>query len=151
MAPRWARSSRAGLHPEAAAANAMQLRVNMEVMDENGRHQADRRHAIHVRSACPAPGCASDTFGCSGYKTSAAFDSLLAKVIVHGRARTGSTSSRKATRTLRESASVASHQLPFLGAVLAHPDSSQPHHTGIIDTHVAALVHVANDLSAPNC
>jgi biotin carboxyl carrier protein len=58
---------------------------------------------------------------------------------------------QKAARTLREFriAGVATN-IPFLSAVLAHPDfTANRINTGFIDTHVAALVHAANDLAAP--
>ena len=61
---------------------AMQLRVNMEVMDENGVTKPTGG-TLSMFDLPAGPGVRVDTFGCSGYKTSAAFDSLLAKVIVH--------------------------------------------------------------------
>jgi len=104
----------------------MQLRVNMEVMDEE--HGA-------TKPTGGTPGCsmfdlpsgsrrsASITFGYSGYKTSAAFDSLLAKVIVHSARR------RTMDRTWcrRRSVSPArwfriggvATNIPFLAAILA--------------------------------
>ena len=58
---------------------------------------------------------------------------------------------QKAARTLREFriGGVATN-IPFLAAVLAHPDFvANRINTGFIDTHVAALVHAANELAAP--
>ena len=129
---------------------AMQLRVNMEVMDENGVTKPTGG-TLSMFDLPAGPGVRVDTFGCSGYKTSSAFDSLLAKVIVHATGPNWSDVVQKATRTLREFriGGVATN-IPFLGAVLAHPDFiANRINTGFIDTHVAALVHVANDLSAP--
>jgi len=129
---------------------AMQLRVNMEVMDENGVTKPTGG-TLSMFDLPAGPGVRVDTFGCSGYKTSAAFDSLLAKVIVHATGPNWTDVVQKATRTLREFriGGVATN-IPFLGAVLAHPDFiANRINTGFIDTHVAALVHVANDLSAP--
>ncbi len=62
------------------------------------------------------PGVRVDTFGYSGYKTSAAFDSLLAKVIVHATGPNWTDVVQKATRTLREFriGGVATN-IPFLG------------------------------------
>jgi acetyl/propionyl-CoA carboxylase alpha subunit/acetyl-CoA carboxylase carboxyltransferase component len=129
---------------------AMQLRVNMEVMDEHGVTKPTGG-TLSLFDLPAGPGVRVDTFGCSGYKTSAAFDSLLAKVIVHATGPNWTDVVQKATRTLREFriGGVATN-IPFLGAVLAHPDFiANRINTGFIDTHVAALVHVANDLSAP--
>lgn len=129
---------------------AMQLRVNMEVMDENGITRPTGG-TLSMFDLPAGPGVRVDTFGASGYKTSAAFDSLLAKVIVHATGPNWSDVVQKATRTLREFriGGVATN-IPFLGAVLAHPDFiANRINTGFIDTHVAALVHAANDLSAP--
>src|SRR4051812_6639439 len=129
---------------------AMQLRVNMEVMDEHGVTKPTGG-TLSMFDLPAGPGVRVDTFGCSGYKTSAAFDSLLAKVIVHATGPNWTDVVQKATRTLREFriGGVATN-IPFLGAVLAHPDFiANRINTGFIDTHVAALVHAANDLSAP--
>jgi acetyl/propionyl-CoA carboxylase alpha subunit/acetyl-CoA carboxylase carboxyltransferase component len=129
---------------------AMQLRVNMEVMDEQGATKPTGGR-LGLFDLPAGPGVRVDTFGRSGYKTSAAFDSLLAKVIVHSAGANWSDVVQKATRTLREFriGGVATN-IPFLAAILAHPDFIANHiNTGFIDAHVAALVHAANDLAAP--
>ena len=129
---------------------AMQLRVNMEVMDETGATKPTGG-TLALFDLPAGPGIRVDTFGRSGYKTSAAFDSLLAKVIVHSTGPNWTDVVQKAARTLREFriAGVATN-IPFLGAVLAHPDFvANRINTGFIDTHVAALVHAANELAAP--
>jgi pyruvate carboxylase len=54
---------------------AMQLRVNMEVMDEHGATQPTGG-TLRMFDLPSGPGVRVDTFGYSGYKTSAAFDSL---------------------------------------------------------------------------
>jgi acetyl-CoA carboxylase carboxyltransferase component/biotin carboxyl carrier protein len=129
---------------------AMQLRVNMEVMDETGATRPTGG-TLDLFDLPAGPGVRVDTFGRSGYKTSAAFDSLLAKVIVHSTGVNWTDVVQKAARTLREFriGGVATN-IPFLSAVLAHPDFiANRINTGFIDTHVAALVHAANDLAAP--
>lgn len=129
---------------------AMQLRVNMEVMDETGATKPTGG-TLGLFDLPAGPGVRVDTFGRSGYKTSAAFDSLLAKVIVHSTGVNWSDVVQKAVRTLREFriGGVATN-IPFLSAVLAHPDFiANRINTGFIDTHVAALVHAANDFAAP--
>ena len=91
------------------------------------------------------PGVRVDTFGYSGYKTSAAFNSLLAKVIVHSPGAEWADVVRKASRTLREfRIGGVDTNIPFLAAVLAHPDfAANRISTGFIDTHIAALVVAA--------
>jgi acetyl/propionyl-CoA carboxylase alpha subunit/acetyl-CoA carboxylase carboxyltransferase component len=128
---------------------AMQLRVNMEVMDEHGATKPTGG-TLGLFDLPAGPGVRVDTFGRSGYKTSAAFDSLLAKVIVHSAGANWSDVVQKAARTLREFriGGVATN-IPFLAAILAHPDFiANRINTGFIDAHVAALVHAANDLAA---
>ncbi len=61
---------------------AMQLRVNMETMDETGATQPTGG-TLTAFDPPSGPGVRVDSFGYTGYRTSAAFNSLLAKVIVH--------------------------------------------------------------------
>jgi len=129
---------------------AMQLRVNMEVMDANGVTRPTGG-TLAVFDLPSGPGVRVDTFGYTGYRTSAAFDSLLAKVIVHSPGANWGDVVQKAARALREFriGGVATN-IPFLGAVLAHPEFAANHiSTGFIDTHVAALVGAANEISEP--
>jgi len=129
---------------------AMQLRVNMEVMDANGVTRPTGG-TLAVFDLPSGPGVRVDTFGYTGYRTSAAFDSLLAKVIVHSPGANWGDVVQKAARALHEFriGGVATN-IPFLGAVLAHPEFAANHiSTGFIDTHVAALVGAANELSEP--
>ncbi|WOH49141.1 carboxyl transferase domain-containing protein [Bradyrhizobium sp. sBnM-33] len=120
---------------------AMQLRVNMEVMDETGATKPTGG-TLALFDLPSGPGVRIDTFGYSGYRTSAAFDSLLAKVIVHSPGGNWTDVVHKASRTLREFriGGVATN-IPFLAAILAHPDFVDNRvSTGFIDKHVAALV-----------
>ncbi|MEQ8484165.1 MAG: carboxyl transferase domain-containing protein [Pseudomonadales bacterium] len=69
-------------HVPAPRGRAVQLRVNMETMQEDG----STRPAGGTLTAFEVPtgrGVRVETFGYAGYTTSPAFDSLLAKVIVH--------------------------------------------------------------------
>jgi acetyl/propionyl-CoA carboxylase alpha subunit/acetyl-CoA carboxylase carboxyltransferase component len=129
---------------------AMQLRINMEVMDEKGMTKPTGG-TLAVFDPPSGPGVRVDTFGYSGYKTSAAFDSLLAKVIVHAPAASWPDVVQKATRALREFriAGVATN-IPFIQAVLAHPDfTANRIATDFIDTHVAALVGATKETARP--
>ncbi len=67
--------------PPPPKGSAVQLRVNMETMQEDGstRPAGGSLTAFEVPNG---PGVRVDTFGYAGYTTSPAFDSLLAKVIV---------------------------------------------------------------------
>jgi acetyl/propionyl-CoA carboxylase alpha subunit/acetyl-CoA carboxylase carboxyltransferase component len=129
---------------------AMQLRVNMEVMDEQGQTKPTGG-VLAVFDPPSGPGVRIDTFGYSGYKTSAAFDSLLAKVIVHASVAQWADVVAKAARTLREFriGGVATN-IPFLQAVLTHPDFiANRISTSFVDSHVAALVGAAKETAPP--
>lgn len=120
---------------------AMQLRVNMEVMDETGATKPTGG-TLEVFDLPSGPGVRVDTFGYSGYRTSAAFDSLLAKVIVHSPGGNWTDIVHKASRTLREFriGGVATN-LSFLAAILVHPDFVENRlSTSFIDRHAAELV-----------
>ena len=128
---------------------AMQLRVNMETMDESGATRPTGG-TLSMFDLPSGPGVRVDTFGYSGYRTSAAFDSLLAKVIVHSPAGKWPDVVQKALRSLREFriGGVATN-IPFLAAILAHPDFVANHvSTGFIDAHAAELVGVAKAAAA---
>jgi acetyl-CoA carboxylase carboxyltransferase component/biotin carboxyl carrier protein len=91
-----------------------------------------------------------DTFGYAGYKTSAAFDSLLAKVIVHTPAKWPDVVA-KGTRTLREFRieGVATN-ISFIQAILAHADfKANQISTSFIDRNVAELVGAAQAAATP--
>ena len=120
---------------------AMQLRVNMEVMDETGGTRPTGG-TLDLFDLPSGPGVRVDTFGYSGYRTSTAFNSLLAKVIVHSPGGNWTDVVHKASRTLREFriGGVATN-IPFLAAILAHPDFVENRvSTGFIEAHVADLV-----------
>jgi acetyl/propionyl-CoA carboxylase alpha subunit/acetyl-CoA carboxylase carboxyltransferase component len=129
---------------------AMQLRINMEVMDEKGLTKPTGG-TLAAFDPPSGPGVRVDSFGYAGYKTSAAFDSLLAKVIVYSPAASWPDIVHKAAHVLREFriGGVATN-IPFLQAVLAHPDLvANRISTGFIDTHVAALVGATKEIARP--
>ena len=92
-----------------------------------------------------------DSFGYAGYRTSAAFDSLLAKVIVHVPAARWGDVVAKAARTLREfRIGGVETNIAFLQAVLADPDFvANRISTSFVDSHVAALVGAAKTAAHP--
>jgi acetyl/propionyl-CoA carboxylase alpha subunit len=129
---------------------AVQLRINMEVMDAKGLTKPTGG-TLEVFDPPSGPGVRVDTFGYAGYKTSAAYDSLLAKIIVHSVAASWPDVVQKAARALREFRieGVATN-IPFIQAVLAHPDFvANRVSTNFIDTHVAALVGAPREIARP--
>ena len=69
------------------------------------------------------PGVRTDGFGYAGYQTSNAFDSLLAKVIVHSNSRELEDLSKKSIRALTEfRIAGVKNNLSVLKNILAHPD-----------------------------
>ncbi len=129
---------------------AMQLRVNMEVMDEKGMTKP-AGGTLALFEPPSGPGVRVDSFGYSGYKTSVAFDSLLAKVIVHSTTANWPDVVQKAARALREfRISGVATNIPFIQAVLAHPDfAANRIATDFIDTHVTVLVGAAKESAPP--
>lgn len=128
---------------------AIQLRVNMETMDAKGATKPTGG-TLAVFEPPSGPGVRVDTFGYAGYTTSAAYDSLLAKVIVHGRG-DWAEAVAKASRALREFrvGGVATN-IPLLQAILAHNDfKANRVSTSFIDRHVADLVEAAQQFGQP--
>ncbi|WIG51518.1 MAG: putative pyruvate carboxylase [Afipia sp.] len=129
---------------------AIQSRINMEVMDESGATKPTGG-VLGVFEPPSGPGVRVDTFGYAGYKTSAAFDSLLAKVIVHTPSARWPDAVAKAARVLREFRidGVATN-IPFIQALLANPDFvANQISTNFVDTHAAALVSAAREPAQP--
>ncbi len=62
---------------------AIQLRINMETMTADGSARPGGG-TLSVFEPPGGPGVRVDTYGYAGYRTNPNFDSLLAKVIVHG-------------------------------------------------------------------
>ncbi|MEZ5650984.1 MAG: carboxyl transferase domain-containing protein [Burkholderiaceae bacterium] len=132
-----------GLAPQAIGAPrgfAMQLRVNMETMDETGAtHPSGGTLSAFLPPA--GPGIRVDTFGYPGYRVSASFDSLLAKLIAHAPLGGLEAVIDKARRALREFRidGVATN-IGFLEALLAHPAfRANRIDTRFIDVHAAEL------------
>ena len=129
---------------------AMQLRVNMETLDETGATHPTGG-VLAVFEPPSGPGVRVDSFGYAGYKTSAAFDSLLAKVIVHTSGEAWHDVVAKASRSLREfRIDGVVTNIAFLQAVLAHPDfRTNRITTDFIDGNIAKLVEAADGAARP--
>ncbi|WP_027575727.1 carboxyl transferase domain-containing protein [Bradyrhizobium sp. WSM1743] len=130
--------------------HAMQLRVNMETLDETGATHPTGG-VLAVFEPPSGPGVRVDSFGYAGYKTSAAFDSLLAKVIVHTPGEAWHDVVAKASRALREfRIDGVVTNIAFLQAVLAHPDfRTNRIATDFIDRNIAKLVEAADGAAKP--
>jgi acetyl-CoA carboxylase carboxyltransferase component/biotin carboxyl carrier protein len=120
--------------------HAVQARVNLETMAADG----SARPAGGVLSAFEppsGPGVRVDGFGYAGYRTSARFDSLLAKLIVHAGAGGLSRAVAKAYRALSEFRIEGSaSNIAFLQNLLALPAVAAGEvHTRFIEEHMGEL------------
>ncbi len=130
--------------PRPPCGYAIQSRVNLETMTQAGEAapSGGRISAFDIPSG---PGVRVDTFGYSGYRTGAAFDSLIAKLIVHSPSADFSVAVAKALRALGEFriAGVETN-IAFLQAVLAHPAfAANRIDTRFIETHLVELLKAA--------
>ncbi|MCU1688611.1 MAG: carbamoyl-phosphate synthase large subunit [Jatrophihabitantaceae bacterium] len=99
---------------------AVQCRVNMETMLADGTVRPGGGE-LSVFEVPSGPGYRTDSFGYAGYRTSASFDSLLAKVIVHTPSPRLEDALRKADRALRElRIEGAPTNVAFLRALVTH-------------------------------
>ena len=122
---------------------AIQVRVNMETLRPDGNFRPSGG-TLAVYEAPNGPGVRTDGFGYAGYKTSANFDSLLAKVIVHSRSRNFADAVTKTQRALSEfRLEGVGTNIPFLHNILAHPDLlSGAVHTRWVDETLKELAAV---------
>lgn len=130
------------LEPPEARGIAIQARVNMEQLLPNGDILPS--HGTLAAFSMPSgPGVRIDTMGYSGYTPSAAFDSLLAKVIVTSRQSDFRTASRKMYRALCEThIDGLTTNLPLLRSLLSHPDVvSGKSYTTFVEEHLDELTH----------
>ena len=123
---------------------AIQLRINMETMQPDGTAlpAAGMLAAFEVPTG---PGMRVDSFGYAGYRTGAAFDSLLAKLITHTPRADWSAAVAKSARALAEFRieGVATN-ISFLRALLADPAvRANAVTTRYVEEHAAALVVAA--------
>ena len=123
---------------------ALQLRINRETLDVNGGVRP-AGGTLQRFEPPGGPGIRVDSHGYAGYTSSPHYDSLLAKLIVHGRGRHYADAVAKAHRALRRFriAGVETN-IPFLLALLEH-DAVRRHavHTRYVDEHMEALAEAA--------
>jgi len=122
--------------------HAVQARVNLETMAADGSARP-AGGTLSVFEPPSGPGVRVDGFGYAGYRTSARFDSLLAKLIVHAGAGGLSRAVAKAYRALSEFRIEGSPtNIAFLQNLLALPAvAAGDVHTRFIEEHMGELVH----------
>ena len=120
--------------------HAVQVRVNLETMAADGSARP-AGGVLSVFEPPSGPGVRVDGFGYAGYRTSARFDSLLAKLIVHAGAGGLSRAVAKAYRALSEFRIEGSAtNIDFLQNLLAHPAvAAGETHTRFIEEHMSEL------------
>ena len=122
---------------------AIQTRINMETLTADG----SIRPAGGTLSAYEVPGGAgvrTDGFGYSGYETNPAFDSLLAKLIVHTPSTDFDRVLSRTTRALNEfRIEGIATSIPFLQNLLQHPDvASWQVHTRFVEENLTRLTQI---------
>ena len=123
---------------------AIQARVNMERIGEDGTVRPSSG-TLTAYEAPNGPGVRTDGFGYVGYRTSTAFDSLLAKVIVHSASSNLADAAAKTSRALSEfRLDGVGTNISFLQNILTHQDFVKGQvHTRWVDEHIV-------DLAAPS-
>ena len=101
---------------------AIQSRVCLETIQKDGSILPSSG-TLTAYEAPNGPGVRTDGFGYMGYQTSTAFDSLLAKVIVHSKSPSFAEAARKAERALSEfKIAGVKNNVSFLQNILSHED-----------------------------
>ena len=120
--------------------HAIQARVNMETVAGDGSVRPEAG-LIEAYEAPSGPGVRVDGFGYAGYRTSAAFDSLLAKTVCHAPSPAFADAAARTRRALAEfRIEGVGTNIPFLMNVLAHGDFIAGRtHTRWVEENAAAL------------
>ncbi|MCC6434704.1 MAG: carbamoyl-phosphate synthase large subunit, partial [Acidimicrobiales bacterium] len=118
---------------------AVQARVNLETMQPDGTARPSGG-VLATYDPPSGPGVRTDGYGYAGYATSPSYDSLMAKVIGHGR--TIELALRRTARALEEfRIEGVGTNVGFLRAVLDDPAvPSGMVHTRWVEEHLAALL-----------
>lgn len=124
--------------------HAIQLRINMETMTEDGSAKPGGG-TLTVFEPPSGPGVRVDTYGYAGYRTNPSFDSLLAKLIVHSPSPDFADALARAERALAAfRLEGAPSNIAFLRALLAHKDfRADKVHTRFVDEQAKALIAAA--------
>src|SRR5689334_10941904 len=120
---------------------AIQLRVNMETMTEDGSARPGGG-TLSVFEPPSGPGVRVDTYGYAGYRTNPNFDSLLAKLIVHSPSADFADALSRSERALAAfRLEGAPSNIGFLRALLANDDfRADKVHTRFVDEQAKKLI-----------
>ena len=129
--------------------HAVQARVNLETVGADGAVRPTGG-VLRVFEPSTGPGVRTDTYGSGGYQTNPSFDSLLAKVIGHAASDDVADAIDRTARALRElRVEGVETNIPFLQAILAHPDvRAGVATTDFVDRAIAELVEAAGAAGA---
>ncbi|MAI41840.1 MAG: carbamoyl-phosphate synthase large subunit [Gammaproteobacteria bacterium] len=127
--------------PIAPRGYAIQTRINMETFREDGAVRPSSG-VLTAYDAPNGPGVRTDGFGYVGYKTSTAFDSLLAKVITHSKGDDFEVAVNRTIRALSEfRIEGVGNNISFVQNILAHSDFVKSEvHTRWVEKHISELV-----------
>ena len=142
-----ARLAELGLdRPRPAQGYAIQARINLEKMNEAG-DTTPTGGVISAFDIPSGPGVRVDAFGYSGYRTGAAFDSLIAKLVVHSNAPEFATAVAKSSRALAEfRIDGVETNIGLLHAILSHPDFVADRiDTRFIEKNLGVLLKASGD------
>ena len=119
---------------------AMQLRVNMETMEASGEARP-AGGTLATFEPPTGPGVRVDTFGYRGYRTSPHYDSLLAKLIVHGRGDYATTVRRGYRALCQFRIEGVDTNIGFLQNLLRRDEvTANDVYTRFVDDHMTELV-----------
>ncbi|WP_296594850.1 carboxyl transferase domain-containing protein [Phenylobacterium sp.] len=135
--------------PPPVSGAAIQLRVNLESLGADGQVASGAGGVLGRYEPPSGPGVRVDGYGYGGYRTNPAFDSLLAKIIVHA-----PTLAAAATRAGRAAAEFriegAPTSLPLLRAVLERPEFAGGRaDTNFLEANLPGLLARAAELAPP--
>jgi|TARA_B110001469_G_scaffold23426_1_gene24154 acetyl/propionyl-CoA carboxylase alpha subunit/acetyl-CoA carboxylase carboxyltransferase component len=119
---------------------AIQARVNLETINGDGTVMPGAGQ-ITIYEAPNGPGVRTDGFGYVGYTTSTAFDSLLAKVIVHEKSSYFKDVASKMIRAISEfHLEGVRNNISFIKNIISHPDFIHGNiHTRWVEENIAEL------------
>ena len=131
--------------PPAVVGHAIELRVNLETLQADGS-VASAAGGVMTRYEPPSgPGVRVDGYGYGGYQTNPAFDSLVAKLVVHSASGDFAVAAAKARRAAAEfRISGVETNLPLLMAILETPEFVSGHPTTeFLEAHIGRLAAAA--------
>ena len=119
---------------------SIQARVNLETINSDGTILPGSG-VLTGYEAPNGPGVRTDGYGYVGYEVNTAFDSLIAKVIVHEKSAQFTDAARKSIRAVSEFRLEGIRtNLSFIKNIISHPDFVQGKtHTRWIDENIEAL------------